>query len=238
MARARASDDEDAGAAPASRSKRTTGRRKSSKLQALQVGKANDPSSLINLDNPEATIAAYCGVNDVGRFQRFYTSPLVIPHYLNSLAYRGHHRRTVLSLLADLPHDVYWASDEDPAKVYPLDQESTRKTNLTYRIGLILWQFLRSLRKGLLANTPAIDCAKYTKLTKCKLPIPSTPLSSAEVPSFGSFPRECEMEALNRCLCLFAHMKYTTNKSQWDKRFFGKLVWDESVMITTEYQPD
>ena len=118
--------------------RKTTNRRRVSKEAPLKAGKANDATSFINKDNPEATIAAYCGCDDVGIFRRFYTSALVLPYYVKSLKYRGYGRRTVLSLLGDLPYDQYWASDEDPEEVYPLTDAEKRGSNFNYGMGLIL----------------------------------------------------------------------------------------------------
>jgi hypothetical protein len=219
--------------------RRTTARRRKSKLAALTAGKPQDASSFINIDGPEATIAAYCGCNDIGLFRRFWTSPLVLPFYMASLDYRGYQRRNVLSLLGDLPYDQNWASDKDVSQVYPVkakDEEVTHNRN--YGAGLIAWQMLRSLRKGLSTDTPTLDEERFTQLTGCTLPKASKTLIDAEVPLFGPFPGECELEALNRCFRLFAHIKFTTNKSQWEKRFFGNKPWDTPVSISIEYQPD
>ncbi|KAF2710846.1 hypothetical protein K504DRAFT_489843 [Pleomassaria siparia CBS 279.74] len=205
--------------------RRITRRRRATKQAALQAGKAKDAASFINIENPEATIAAYCGCNDIGTFRRFYTSPLVLPYYIKIQAYRGYKRRT------------YWATDEDPEDVYPVNDGDTRKRNLGYGVGLIAWQMLRGLQKRISSNMLTIDEEGFTKLTNCKFR-ETYPLSKDEVSSFGPFSGECNIEALNRCLCLFSHIKYTTNKSQWDKRFFETSAWDASVMISAEYLPD
>ncbi|CAA9966438.1 Helicase C-terminal [Pyrenophora teres f. maculata] len=220
---------------------RTTARRRASKLAPpMKAGNAADAASFVNLENPEATIAAYCGFEDVGNFRRFYTSHMVLPFYLKSLEYRGYSRRNVLSLLADLPYGTYWASNEDVSQIYPLEDqdEHTRKKNVNYGLGLIAWQFLRHLRKGLSVQTLTVDEKKFTEMTACKLPKVSAPLTEPPIPSFGPFPGESEVEALNRVLCLFAHIRYTTSKSQWEKRFFGQSTWDAPMKISTEYVPE
>ena len=85
--------------------RKTTNCRRVSKEALLKAGKANDATSFINKDNLEATIAAYCGCDDVGIFCRFYTSALVLPYYVKSLKYCGYGCWTVLSLLGDLLYD-------------------------------------------------------------------------------------------------------------------------------------
>jgi hypothetical protein len=83
--------------ARSSAAKRTIRRRLNTRqARVLQAGKAGSPSSFITIVNPEATVAAYCGFNDIGQFRRFYTSPLVLPFYIKSLEYRGYRRRAVL----------------------------------------------------------------------------------------------------------------------------------------------
>jgi hypothetical protein len=217
--------------------RKTTNRRRVSKEAPLKAGKANDATSFINKDNPEATIAAYCGCDDVGIFRRFYTSALVLPYYVKSLKYRGYGRRTVLSLLGDLPYDQYWASDEDPEEVYPLTDAEKRGSNFNYGMGLILWQMLRGIRKGLSPSSPKLDEGDFTRQTGRVLP-QASPLNPEDTPSFGPFAGECEVEALNRCLCLLQHVKYTTSKSQWEKRFFSATPWDASKRILGDYAPD
>jgi hypothetical protein len=219
--------------APAPVSKKITSRRRAIARAPMNPGNHDVAGSFIKIEGPEGMIAAYCGIHDIGRFRRFYTSPLVMPYYLKSLAYHGYRRRIVLSLLRDKPED-YWTSDEDPQKEYPLDDAA----NKNYCMGLNLSQMLRGLRKGLSADTPTLDKASFTKLTDRQLPTTSRPLSADEVPSFGPFAQESKLEAINRCLCLFAHIKYTLYKSQWNKRFFGKIPWDAAVQVTVEYQPD
>jgi hypothetical protein len=124
--------------------------------------------------------------------------------------------------------------------VYPIDDDDNgRMRNLNYGIGLILWQMSRSLRKGLLSDTPSVDSDKFLELTGCKLPTTSAAFNEEDhFPSFGPFPGECELKALNRCLCLFAHIKFATTKSQWGRRFMGQLAWDASITISKDYVPD
>ncbi|KAF7681119.1 hypothetical protein GT037_000095 [Alternaria burnsii] len=229
--------------APAMATRKTASRRQTSKQRVLSAGKSKDPASFEKLENPEATIAGYCGCNDIGIFRRFYLSPLVLPYYIKSLSYQGYSRRTVLSYLGDLPSDR-WGSDEDPQKVYPFDKDAQDKDskddrNPNYGMALVVCQMLRGLQKGLSSKTPKIDAAKFTELTDCTLPT-GPALSKDEVPSFGPFSEigESALEAHNRCLCLFAHLKYTTSKSQWDRRFHGKSAWDGSVLVSIEYLPD
>jgi hypothetical protein len=121
--------------------------------------------------------------------------------------------------------------------VYPIDDDDNGRTrNLNYGIGLILWQMSRSLRKGLLSDTPSVDSDKFLEL---KLPTTSAAFNEEDhFPSFGPFPGECELKALNRCLCLFAHIKFATTKSQWGRRFMGQLAWDASITISKDYVPD
>jgi hypothetical protein len=228
-------------AAPAARvATRSTARRRGTNQAVLQAGKPKTPASFINIEGPEGTIAAYCGCNDIGVFRRFYMGPLVMPYYLKSLKYAKAQRRNVLSLLEDVPYDQYWETDEDPEEVYPPTDNDPKQqqSNINYGLGLILWQMLRQIRKGILSDMPTVDERAFTELTKCKLPTKSTEVLADEAPNFGPFPGECDIEPLNRCICLFAHIKYTTNKSQWDKRFFGKSQWDAHVSISVEYQPD
>lgn len=215
---------------------KTTPRRRAGKQVALEPGKPKRPTTFVNIENPEATIAAYCGFNDIGPFRRFYTSNLVLPLYVKTLSYKYTKRKT-LELLADLPYDQYWASDDDPQVVYPPKAQVARKENPNYGVALIAWQLLRTVRKGVSTDSGAADRATFTKLTECKLPDAPPPMPQDQVPSFGPFTGECELEALNRCLCLFAHIKHTTNKSQWDRRF-ATPTWDASVKISIEYQPD
>ncbi|KAI4648529.1 uncharacterized protein J4E79_010151 [Alternaria viburni] len=231
-----ASEDENI-VTTATSSTKLTGRRRITKQPPLEKGKPKDPASFINVEGPEATIAAYCNIDDVGRFRKFYTSPLVMPYYLKAMEYKGHHRRTVLSLLEDLPYDQYWSSDDDAHVVYPAGDTSIRANNRNHGLGLVLWQCLRAIRKGLSAETPAIDVQQFVKLTSCKLPTTTTPLTAGEVPSLGPFTAEVDIEPLNRVLCLFSHMKHTLSPSQWEKRFFGKSDWDAPRKITSEYQP-
>jgi hypothetical protein len=233
--------DSDADPAPTSTVARRTARRRSTKLAALTAGKSKDPGSFVTLEGTEAEIAAYCGFNDIGAFRRFYISGLVLPFYLMTLKCGGYNKRKVLSLLEDLPYEQYWSSDDDPAIVYPDKKEKKKKEEEkknNYRAGLVTWQLLRSLRKGLpVALDPAVQ-VDFEQMTNCKLPKTPAPLTEEQVPSFGPFTGECELEALNRCLCLFSHIKFTTNKSQWGKRFFGQSAFDTSVMITEDYLPN
>jgi hypothetical protein len=226
--------------APPAATRRITARRKPNKHAPIQAGKAKDASSFSNIENPEATIAAYCGYSDIGTFRRFYTSALVLPFFIRSITcYRGYNRRTVLSLLGDLPYNEYWASDQEPEEQYPVVGVDTEilKTNRNYGMALTLYQMLRTIRKGL--SRSSIECVRqqFIKHTGCELP-PASALKKDEIPLFGPFPGECEVEPLNRCLCLLQHIKHTTNKSQWDKRFFGTKPWDSSVSITDEYVPE
>lgn len=219
--------------------RKTTNRRRSTKEAPMKPGKANDAASFVNKDNPEATIAAYCGCRDISAFRRFYTSALVLPYYLKSVKYRGYARRIVLSLLGDVPYDQYWASDKDAEEVYPITDTDERDTNLNYGMGLILWQMLRGIRKGLSKRSPKIDETEFTKLTGRKLP-KASPLKPEEKPNFGPFEEdgECEVEALNRCLCLLQHFKYITSKSQWERRFFSATPWDAPKEILDDFAPD
>jgi hypothetical protein len=87
---------------------------------------------------------------------------------MKSLSYRGYSNRHVLSLLADLPNDC-WASDEDTEKLHPvrdLEDRRQRTTNLNHQAGLVVYQVLRSPRKGLSNSTPTVDEKEFAKLTK------------------------------------------------------------------------
>jgi hypothetical protein len=92
-------DDEDTTASTGSKNtpvtpslaRRISSRRRITRQpQVLTAGKAGNASSFLTIDNPEATVAAYCGCNDIGTFRRFYTSPLVLPCYIKSLKYSGY----------------------------------------------------------------------------------------------------------------------------------------------------
>jgi hypothetical protein len=123
----------------------------------------------------------------------------------------------VLSLLNELPYDEYWASDHDSNKSDPLQDVVTQKRHLHYVPGLLAWQMFRGLRKvgpGDITDVPSNDRDAFTEHTGCKLPGPSAVLTAKEVPSLGAFDGECNLEALIRCLCLFAHMRSMTNKTK------------------------
>jgi hypothetical protein len=230
--------DNEADSATATTPRKSTGHRRLTKQTPLEKETARDAASFINIETPEATIAAYCDINDVGTFRKFLISALVMPHYLKSLAYKGNNRRHVLSLLEDLPYDKYWASDDDAHVVYPAEDTTTRGNNLNYGLALVAWQCLRAIRKGLSVDTPKVDEDEFTKLTGCKLPKTVNPLSQDEVPALGPFGEELELEALNRCLCLFVHVKHTLSPSRWDRRFFAMTDWSLPRRITVYDQPE
>lgn len=75
------------------------------KAAALAPGYAYELFALIDISNPEGTIAAYCDFNDIGMFRRFYTSPLVLPFYLRPLECPGYKRGVILSSLKALIPD-------------------------------------------------------------------------------------------------------------------------------------
>ncbi|KAL5372897.1 hypothetical protein DPSP01_013126 [Paraphaeosphaeria sporulosa] len=219
---------------------KTTRRRKT----GFQEWKKGDGKSFAKIEGPEATVAAYCGFNDIGDFRRFYTSDWVLPFYTAFLSYRKHNRKQTMSLLNDAPYDTYWATQENPAKVYPPDEKfenaAKASSRMSYGAGLVAWQFLRQLRARVLSfDDSAKNQTNFTKSTTCQLPGEMSPYPKEKLPDLGPKTdfHEHELEPLNRCLSLFAHMKYATSPSQWGPRFFGKTAWDAPLMIHQDFVP-
>lgn len=68
-----------------------------------------------------------------------------------------------------------------------------------FSVGLIIWQLLQSLRKGLLSDRIPVDEIEFFELMGNKLPKPSVALTADELPCFGPFYSESSLEPLNRC---------------------------------------
>lgn len=220
----------------------TTRRRNQTKVYT--VGKQKQKDSFINIDNPEATIAAYCGFNDIGTFRNFLLSPWVISFYVRYLEYSAHSHKTTISLLDDAPYEEYWQHEAEVDTIYPLEKifvnKHEKKTQLSYGAGLVAWQFLRQIRKGVLKYANEDAAASFSALTKRQLPQGVKAPTKSNLPNFGPFEQwdETELEPLNRCLCLFAHLKYVTSPTQWDTRFHGRTPWNSSVLVGIDYVPN
>lgn len=112
---------------------------------------------------------------------------------------------------------------------------------MNYGLGLVVWQMFRALRDnrtGLLGNTQNDSdlYAVFTERTACTVPNIKKPFTANDLPNLGPLAGETDMEPLNRCLCLLAHLKYVTSPSQWKTRYTG--TWDKSSQITEDWIPD
>lgn len=101
-------------------STRRTSRRRKTGYDEHTIGSGKSFSKIENL---EATVAAYCGFDDVGKFREFYTSVWVTLYYLMFLKYRKQLQRRTISILDNAPYEGYWATDDDPSQVYPPDED-------------------------------------------------------------------------------------------------------------------
>lgn len=209
-----------------------------------ETHRKGDEKSFAKIENPEATVAAYCGFSDIGRFRSFYTSDWVLPYYIKYLRYKRHNRTRTMSLLKDAPYEEYWETDDDPLLVYPPDETFTTSAEqnhcLSYGAGLVAWQLLRQLRKGVLENEDTVsNRAEFTTVTGCQLPTNMSSFPKGNLPNSGPLAafQELDLEPLNRCLSVFAHMKYATAPSQWKPRFLGKTAWNLNSTITLDFVP-
>lgn len=220
-------------------------RRRKAKGTEVTAGKAKEVDSFLCIENPESTIAAYLNFTDVGEFRRFCLSPFVLPHYINSLPFKSANHKKTLGLLIDAP-DTYWASDNEPCKVYPMDGLSGQeaKSMARYGLGLVAWQMVRAFRakrKGVLhgigSDTKLLN-TDFAKKTGCTVPPIKKPFTADRIPDLGPLDGlgESDMEPLNRCLCLLAHLKHVTSPSQWRLRYTG--TWARSSQISDDWIPD
>ncbi|KAF2002153.1 hypothetical protein P154DRAFT_618890 [Amniculicola lignicola CBS 123094] len=207
----------------------------------LEPGMLKTPSSFINIENPELTIAAYCGFKNLGVFRRFYLSDFVLPFFNAFTEYKGYSRKHTLGLLEEAQKEV-WDADEDVRQKFPLtkdvDTAEGTKTQLNYGVGLIAWQLLRTVRKGVLASGTDTDAErkKFEQTTKQALP-PLLPFPAEHLPNLGPHDGETHLEALNRVLCLFQHMRHVIMPLQWGRRFNEPKQWDASSVIGPEWVP-
>jgi len=56
-----------------------------------------------------------------------------------------------------------------------------------FSVGLIVWQLLQSLSKGLLSDRPTVDQIEFFELTGNKLPKPSVALAAEELHALAHF---------------------------------------------------